>query len=218
MIKHIKNILYAYVLIGFSWAQAGSYDDFFVAIRQNDASAITALLQRGFDPNTLDPNGVSGLMMALREDALRCVQVLIEWPQTDIDLRNADDESPLMMAALKGHLRIVQQLVEKGADINKPGWAPLHYAASSGHLETMVFLLENSAYIDAESPNGTTPLMMAAQYGSTAAVKLLIDEGADPTIKNQQGLSALDFATNGSRPDAVEILSSLVTATKPKAP
>ncbi len=218
MIKHIKNILYAYVLIGFSWAQAGSYDDFFVAIRQNDASAITALLQRGFDPNTLDPNGVSGLMMALREDALRCVQVLIEWPQTDIDLRNADDESPLMMAALKGHLRIVQQLVEKGADINKPGWAPLHYAASSGHLETMVFLLENSAYIDAESPNGTTPLMMAAMYGSTAAVKLLIDEGADPTIKNQQGLSALDFATNGSRPDAVEILSSLVTATKPKAP
>jgi ankyrin repeat protein len=68
-------------------------------------------------------------------------------------------------------------------------------------------LLEDSAYIDAESPNGTTPLMMAARYGSAKATQLLIEEGADLQTKNQLGLSALDFAKQGNRPDAQEIIS-----------
>ena len=68
-------------------------------------------------------------------------------------------------------------------------------------------LLDHSAYIDAESPNGTTPLMMAARYGSTASVQLLLDQDADPKIKNQQGLTALDFAQQGQRPDAVEAIA-----------
>jgi ankyrin repeat protein len=66
--------------------------------------------------------------------------------------------------------------------------------------------LDQSAYIDAESPNGSTPLMMAARYGNLKSVQLLIDEGADVLIKNQLGLSALDFAKQGNRPDAVAAL------------
>jgi hypothetical protein len=70
------------------------------------------------------------------------------------------------------------------------------------------FLLENSAYIDAESPNGTTPLMMAAMYGSPEAVKVLIQAGADLTVKNQMGLSALDFAVRGQRQNAKELIET----------
>ena len=62
-------------------------------------------------------------------------------------------------------------MASMGADVNKPGWTPLHYAATHGHLAIMDLLLEEHAYIDAESPNGTTPLMMAAHYGTPAAVK-----------------------------------------------
>ena len=69
-------------------------------------------------------------------------------------------------------------------------------------------LLEHSAYIDAESPNGTTPLMMAAMYGSPEAVKSLIQAGADPTLKNQLGLSALDFAVRGQRPNSIELMNA----------
>jgi ankyrin repeat protein len=70
------------------------------------------------------------------------------------------------------------------------------------------FLLENSAYIDAESPNGTTPLMMAAMYGSPEVVKVLIQAGADLTVKNQIGLSALDFAVRGNRQNAKELVET----------
>jgi ankyrin repeat protein len=71
-------------------------------------------------------------------------------------------------------------------------------------------LLDESAYIDAESPNGTTPLMMAARYGSPEAVKLLIEEGADVHLKNQIGLTALDFAHQGKRPDAIKLIESAI--------
>jgi ankyrin repeat protein len=58
----------------------------------------------------------------------------------------------------------------------------------------MHLLIDNDAYIDAESPNGTTPLMMAAYYATPNAVKLMLEEGADPTLKNQDGMTALDLA------------------------
>ena len=58
----------------------------------------------------------------------------------------------------------------------------------------MRLLIDNDAYIDAESPNGTTPLMMAAYYASPIAVKLMLEEGADPNLQNQDGQTALDMA------------------------
>ncbi|MDB5869706.1 MAG: Ankyrin [Polaromonas sp.] len=87
---------------------------------------------------------------------------------------------------------------------------PLHYAASGSQPAVISLLLENSAYIDAESPNGTTPLMMAAMYGSSDVVKLLLKEGADITLKNQQKLTALDFAQRGNRPDAIEAIAASI--------
>jgi uncharacterized protein len=75
-------------------------------------------------------------------------------------------------------------------------------------------LLESYAFIDAQSPNGSTPLMMAAMYGSSAAVQLLLDEGADTAMKNQLGMTALDFAQRANRQDAVRLLSTAAGASK----
>jgi len=71
-------------------------------------------------------------------------------------------------------------------------------------------LLEENAYIDAASPNGSTPLMMAARYGTPEAVKLLLEAGADPSLVNSLGLSALDFAKQGERPDSAQLISTFV--------
>jgi uncharacterized protein len=216
MRKYFKSFLYLAAVVWFSCAMAGSYEDFFAAVKRDDASEVRALLSRGFDPDTLDPKGLSGLYLAVREPSPKVAQVLIDWPKTNVEIRTAQDESPLMMACLKGDLALAKKLIDRGADVNKTGWTPLHYAATNGHVAIMELLFANNAYIDAESPNGTTPLMMAAQYGSTSAVKRLLEEGADPALKNQLGLTAIDFANRASRPDAAELIAAAVRSTRAK--
>ena len=210
-----KKVFLVFVFSAMGLAGAGSFEDFFNAIRQDNAGKVSELLFKGFDANTTDPKGQTGLYLALREPSPKSVQVLMDWPKTDVNKLNAQGENVLMLVALKGQLALADRLIKKGADVNKTGWTPLHYAASGGHAELIGLLLENSAYIDAESPNGSTPLMMAAMYGSEASVKLLIQEGADPKLKNQQGLTALDFAQRAKRPDAVEAIAAAIRSKQP---
>jgi ankyrin repeat protein len=216
MMYFIRYYLYLVVLVGYSCTFAGSYDDFFSAIKKDDAATMKMLLDRGFDPNTVNPSGEHGLIVAVREPSLKVISVLLGSSKVNVEPRTEQDESPLMLAALKGLTDLCRQLIVLGADVNKPGWTPLHYAATNGHLTTMELLLEAHAYIDATSPNGTTPLMMAAHYGTPAAVKLLLDGGADPGLKNEQGLSAIDFAQRASRVDAAEMIAAAIRGRQPK--
>ena len=209
---NFNNIKKCVVFIGFiflnGFTHAGSYEDFFKAVQMDDVRTVQALLQRGFDPNTVNPQGVPALMLAVKEPSLKVAQLLATWPKVKTEVRNENDESALMLAALKGHVALVKLLVENDADVNKPGWTPLHYAATAGNVPIIELLLDNSAYIDAESPNGSTPLMMAAMYGTPEAVKVLIQAGADLNVKNQLGLSALDFAVRGNRQNAKELIET----------
>ena len=159
-----------------------------------------------------------GLTIALQNDANKAVAALLASRRLNVEARNAKDESPLMMAAIKGNVEAVKALIARDADVNKTGWTPLHYAASAGspqHAVIISLLLENHAYIDAASPNGTTPLMMAAHYGSTEALQLLLDEGADPTLKNQLGLTAADFALRVSRTESAERIAAAIRKRQP---
>lgn len=207
LMRYFIKTIYSVVFIVFNSAHAGSYEDFFRAIKNDDISTIQQLLAAGFDANTLDPQSQHGLIMAIREPSLKVTHVLLNAPKINVNVLNSAGESPLMLAALNGQLELADKLVKKGADVNKTGWTPLHYAASNGHVEVIKLLLENYAYIDAESPNSSTPLMMASMYGSPQSVKLLLDKGADPSLKNQMGLTALQFAERGNRPDAAKLLS-----------
>jgi len=213
---HFKKAIYLVVLIGYSLCNAGSYDDFFSAVKRDDAEAVRALLNRGFDANALSPTGEHGLIIGIRESSLKVVAALMERPEIQVEVRNRNDESPLMMAALKGLTELCRQLIGRGADVNKPGWTPLHYAATNGHLEVMTLLLGEFAYLDATSPNGTTPLMMAAHYGTPLAVSLLLEAGADPMLQNLQGLRALDFAQSANRRDSAEIIAAFIRGQHPK--
>lgn len=211
MLKTYFNyFFYLVVLLGFSSAKAGSYDDFFQAINRDDARTVQALLARGFDPNTLGTDLRPGLFHALRMPSVKVAAILVQHPATKVDLRNANDESPLMLAALKGLIELCELLIARDADVNKTGWTPLHYAATGGHAAVIRLLLEHSAYIDASSPNGTTPLMMAAMYGFDAAVYELLEGGADPMIKNAVGLNAVDFALKGRSPDSLTLILNAV--------
>lgn len=197
-------------LPGMGWAS--DFEDYSRALVSDNSSTMVNLIFRGFDANTLDSRGRPGLVAALHQDSLKVFDVLLKAPKIDVNLASRQNETPLMMACIKGHLKLVKELIKRGADVNREGWTPLHYAVSApsedgSDLKMVALLLQHHAYIDAASPNGTTPLMMAAQYGTRSAVELLIKEGADPKLKNQQGLTAVDFASRADRAEVVRWLA-----------
>lgn len=221
LIKIFKRMIYialaASVLLA-QVAQAAAYGDFFDAITNDKESTMVNLIFRGFDVNVRDPKGRSGLYLAAAEGSFKVAKVLLDWNKTDVNLLTPQNESPLMMAALKGHTALAKRIIERGGDVNKTGWTPLHYAATSaapGHIEIIKLLLEENAYIDAESPNGSTPLMMAAMYGTAEAAKLLMEEGADPTLKNEKGLAAIDFAQIAKRDDVAQAIGKTIRLKQP---
>lgn len=200
LIKYFKYAALCIVTASVFHAYAGSYDEFFIAIRNDNAGAVSDLLQRGFDPNTRDPKGQPGLTIAMQQGALKVARVLLAGPGIEvINALNQAGESALMMAALRGNLAGAQLLLDRGAKVNQAGWSPLHYAAAGPEPKMVQLLIDRGAEIDAASPNGTTPLMMAAQYGSEASVDLLLGHGADPNRRNERNLDALDFARLSGR-------------------
>lgn len=198
--KHrIKPFLVVALLLAAFAAKAGSYEDFFAAVERDDAAAVRSLLQRGFDPNTHDPKGQLGLFLALRSESMKVADVLAAHPSTRLDLPNQTAETPLMMAALRGQLDWCKRLIQRGARLQQDGWTPLHYAAAGPNGALVGWLIGQRAAVEARSPNGTTPLMMAAGYGSEAGADELLRAGANPALRNQQGMKAADFARSVGR-------------------
>lgn len=209
MSKYLKFIAQVIAIVAASSAQAGTYDDLFVAVIRDDASALTKLLRQGVDPNSRDPKGMPALAVAVRRESPKAFQVLLAQPGLDVDARNAAGETTLMLTAIAGDLPASEQLVARGAQVQFPGWSPIHYAASGPNTQLVQWLLDRGASVDAQAPNGTTPLMLAAQHAPEATVELLLKRGADPRRRNQRGLQAIDHAEMGGRDFLVERFEKL---------
>lgn len=202
----LKIALYLAVAIGFSGARADAYVDFFRAVNIDDARTVNQLLARGFDPNSPSTRGVPALVQAVRDESPKVMEALLAHPQLKVDATTPANETALMMAALAGQADWAQKLLARGAQVNRAGWTPLHYAASGPQPQLLTLLLEKGAAINARSPNGTTPLMMASRYGNEDGAHLLLNRGADARQRNDLGLSAVDFARTGGREKLAEKL------------
>jgi uncharacterized protein len=194
-----KAWIAALALLASAALRAAPVDELVIAAEMNDGRAVLALLLKGVDPNQADSRGRKALFIAVREESLRALDSLLASPQTQVDEANAQGETPLMVAAIRGSLPAVQALVKRGAAVNRKGWTPLHYACSGPDNGVTAFLIAQGAELNARSENGTTPLMMAARYGNSDLVPLLIKAGAEPRAANEQELTAADFAQRGGR-------------------
>ncbi|SAL44920.1 ankyrin repeat domain-containing protein [Caballeronia humi] len=201
------GVLLAATAIG-TPAFAAPADTLIKAVKFDDDSGVKKQLAQGMDPNLVDNTGAPLLVIAAREKSDKVGQVLADNPKTDLEKLDTAGENAMMLAALNGDAKFVNLLIAKDAEVNKKGWTPLHYAATNGHDDVVKILIDHSAYIDAGSPNGTTPLMMAARGGHLSTVKLLLDEGADLRVKNQIGMTAIDFAKQYNAKDVAEGLQA----------
>lgn len=195
----MKALLIALTLAAAAGAQATPVDDLVIAAEMNDPRAVLALLKKGVDPNLTDDRGRTALFTAVREGSQKALESLLADPRTQVDAVNADGETPLMLAAVRGSLPAAKALVKRGAAVNRKGWTPLHYACSGPDNGVAAFLIAEGAELNARSENGTTPLMMAARYGNGDLVPLLLKAGAEPRAANEQELTAADFAKRSGR-------------------
>lgn len=197
--NHFKFIVYLILAIGFSSVRADDLVSFFRAVQIDNVRTVQELLAKGLDPNSPDPKGQVALYVALREGSVQVVAALAAHPRIQIDATNPAQETPLMMAALRGDLASARLLLDKGAAVNRNGWTPLHYAATGAEPRMVALLLDRGADLEAVSPNRSTPLMMAARYGAEESVQLLLARGASPKVRNDVQMNAADFARSAGR-------------------
>lgn len=120
---------------------------------------------------------------------------------------------PIIVAAGRGDAAAVVALLESGADANTlspEGETPLHVAAITGDAATTSALIGSGAIINARAPSGTqramTPLQWASYGGHVKMIELLLQGGADPTLRDEGGLSASQIARNAGHPEVAEML------------
>ena len=113
---------------------------------------------------------------------------------------NEKSSIPLVRAIVELRLDEARQLIASGADVNAveqitPLYAAQEYISSSRQRHAMIkTLLRAGAMADQPTRDGTTTLMLAAYHGDVRAAELLLDSGADPLRRNEQGYTAIDSA------------------------
>jgi ankyrin repeat protein len=128
--------------------------------------------------------------------------LILNLDYVDVNRRDVDSRTPLSYAAERGHVDIVQQLLERGADVKSKSEArrtPLSYGAEKGHDVVVKLLLEQRADREArEVFYGHTPLCCAAWKGHTLVVHPLLENGADIEAKDNAGLTLLSYASSNT--------------------
>jgi len=175
-------------------AQAGDYD-IYRAAQFDDVAGMRSALAQGADPNRIDEvRGETPMIMALHEGSVKVALFLLSQPGVDLEAKAANGSTAPMMASFMHEREVVQALLARGARVNRPGFAAMHFAAAAGDEAILRILLDHHADIDAPSPNNMTPLMIAAREGQQGAVRLLLDAGADARLRTGDGKTASEVA------------------------
>lgn len=168
-----------------------------VAVKSGSIELVKLLMDYQAPFDEPDSDGRSPVFVAVRSGYEELALFFIK-KGANIMIRDRYDSSLLSMAVRSGQLRVVQELVERGVKVNEKdetGWIALYDAAEEKNSELLNFLLQNGAkeMVNARWLNKWTPLSYAAQSGNIENVKLLIDAGADLSIK-YEGMNILELA------------------------
>ncbi len=160
--------------------------------------------------------GVNAAESPIAEAAARgdrdAVKLLLK-KAADVNAAQGDGMTALHWAAMNGDLELAEMLMVAGANVRATTrlgtYTPLYLASQQGHGPVIQALLKAGADLKTGTPNGTTPLMVAAAAGEIAAVKVLIENGADVNAKDGvRAQTPLMYAAASNRAAVIELLAA----------
>jgi uncharacterized protein len=129
-----------------------------------------------------------------------------------------DGFTPLHYASFFGHPETARLLIERGADLEAPATneqfapkaRPLHSAAAARQREVCEVLLDAGADVNATQHGGYTPLLETAQSGDADLAALLLERGADPSARLDDGRGAAEVARASDNHELAERLEQAI--------
>lgn len=149
----------------------------------------------------------SELSRAIRDGETARVATLLRGG-ANVNARDAEGNTPLILASLYSGAECVELLLENGADVNaanKAGATALVRAATDA--KKVRLLLDAGGDARAKTSLGNDALILAARKpGNAAAVKMLLEHGADARLRNEGGVSAIQTAAAAGDLESVRLL------------
>ncbi|CAG8214968.1 unnamed protein product, partial [Penicillium olsonii] len=139
----------------------------------------------------------------------REVEFLLSLSGKDIDSTDSTGTNPIISASQRGYEKVVQLLLEKGAEVNAPGGHlgnALQAASSGGHHEIVQLLLETRAEVNAQGGHFGNALQAASYEGHDKIVQLLLEKGAEVNAQGGYYGNALQAASSGRHDKIVQLL------------
>jgi uncharacterized protein len=175
------------ILCTAGWGFATGRSDVADAVMNGNHAGLRVLLQQKADVNAAQIDGATALHWAAYRDDIEAARLLIS-AGAKVDAANREGITPLFMASLYGNVELINALVNAGADAKQKGphgETMLMLAARNGSAESIKLLLRAGTDVNAREPvRGTTALMWAVEQKHPAAVKALLDGGADHRAKS----------------------------------
>ena len=181
------------------------------AVRTADRAAVRSLLQQKADVNAAEPDGMTALHWAAQRGDSETAELLIG-AGANVNATTRYGVTPLGLAAATGNTSLIEALAKGGANVNTTspeGVTPLMTAARVGKVDALQALLRHGARegINAQEQwKGQSALMWAAGEGHVAALKVLVDAGADVQTRSKAGFTPLLFAVRNGHREALQQL------------
>ncbi|XP_065193226.1 transient receptor potential cation channel subfamily A member 1-like [Sycon ciliatum] len=195
--------------------------DILNSVDRDESTALHLAARKGFfkicqllgehhcDMTARDEHERIPLHWSASEGKYRTTKFLVESTPTNVNDIDDQGRTPLHLAAINGHQRLCELLMDLGADVSARDnrrWTPLCHASSEGHCNTMESLLEHGSPVNIKDHRGNTPLHLACMAGHSKAVRTLLDHNAVLVQKNSDGMTCFDVAIDGGHEDVAEVI------------
>ncbi len=182
----------------------------FAATVRRDRKMIKALLELGADPDAQNFDGWSAKRWAEAESD-RNIQEMF-----GIKRSEADSMSMRVQVSLDSDKPT--KPLQSGGAVESAFWAVFMRAAAAGDTDTVRRLASEGVEVNGQSPNGTTALIAAAKNGHAETAFELVELGADISMTDGEGVSAIDWAKKKGQTLIVQGLEQRSAIKAPQIP